>query len=228
MNVASLVARLRLLTANFGADETPLQSAPFSELIRTQWRTIALSTFLPVASYALFLMVTVFPRSYTLLFTDYSMDMIILYELAGGVLACGAVVLSGILADKFTKRRVLRASVALLPILCLTIYTLDSHPWIYIIFGFVVLGLAYGQSSSIVPRRFPAEFRYSGSALSTNLSWIFGAAFAPLIGIFLASYVGLWASALFLLSGAVVTWITLRILDRQLMDSTGQRRDDTG
>ncbi|MEM6589618.1 MAG: MFS transporter [Pseudomonadota bacterium] len=228
VNVVSLFARLRLLTANFGADETPLQSAPFSQLLRTQWRTIALSTFLPVASYALFHMVTVFPLSYTLLFTDYSMDMIILYELAGGVLACGAVVLSGVLADRYTKRRVLRASVALIPILCLTIYTLDTHPWIYIIFGFVVLGLAYGQSSSIVPKRFPAEFRYSGSALSVNLSWIFGAAFAPLSGMFLAAYVGLWASALYLLSGAVVTYVTLRILDRQLMDESGQRRDDTG
>ncbi|MEO0371375.1 MAG: MFS transporter, partial [Pseudomonadota bacterium] len=201
--------------------ETPLQSAPFSELLRTQWRTIALSTFLPVASYALFHMVTVFPLSYTLLFTDYSMDRIILYELAGGVLACGAVVLSGVLADRYTKRTVLRASVALIPVLCLTIYTLDSYPWIYIIFGFIVLGLAYGQSSSIVPKRFPAEFRYSGSALSVNLSWIFGAAFAPLCGMFLAAHVGLWASALYLLSGAVVTWITLRILDRQLSDDAG-------
>lgn len=218
VNVVSLFARLRLLTANFGADETPLQSAPLSHLIRTQWRTIALSTFLPVASYALFHMVTVFPLSYTLLFTDYSMDRIILYELAGGVLASGAVVLSGILADRYTKRVVLRVSVALIPILCLTIYTLDSYPWIYIIFGFIVLGLAYGQSSSIVPRRFPAEFRYSGSALSTNLSWIFGAAFAPVIGMFLAAYVGLWASALYLLSGAAVTYATLRILDRQLSD----------
>lgn len=70
-------------------------------------------------------------------------------------------------------------------------------------------------------RRFPAEYRYSGSALSTNLSWIFGAAFAPLCGMFLAAYVGLWASALYLLSGALVTYITLRILDRQLSDDAG-------
>ena len=218
VNVVSLFARLRLLTADFGADETPLQSAPFGEMLRTQWRTIALSTFLPVASYALFHMVTVFPLSYTLLFTEYSMARIILYELVGGVLACGAVVLSGVLADRYTKRRVLRVSVALIPLLCLSIYTLDSYPWIYIIFGFVVLGLAYGQSSSIVPKRFPARFRYSGSALSVNLSWIFGAAFAPLCGLALAAYVGLWASALYLLSGAIVTWITLRILDKQLDD----------
>ncbi|MEL7281770.1 MAG: MFS transporter [Pseudomonadota bacterium] len=227
VNVVSLFARLRLLTADFGADETPLQSAPFKEMLGTQWRTIALSTFLPVASYALFHMVTVFPLSYTLLFTEYSMARIILYELFGGVLACGAVVLSGVLADRFTKRRVLRVSVALIPLLCLTIYTLDSYPWIYITFGFVVLGLAYGQSSSIVPKRFPAQYRYSGSALSVNLSWIFGAAFAPLCGLALAAYVGLWASALYLLSGALVTWITLRILDRQL-DETGNQRVDRG
>ncbi|MEM6713191.1 MAG: MFS transporter [Pseudomonadota bacterium] len=226
VNVVSLFARLRLLTADFGADETPLQSAPFMDMVRTQWRTVALSTFLPVASYALFHMVTVFPLSYTLLFTDYGMDRIILYELTGGVLACGAVVLSGVLADRYTKRRVLRVSVALIVPLCLTIYTLDSYPWIYIIFGFIVLGLAYGQSSSIVPKRFPLKYRYSGSALSVNLSWIFGAAFAPLCGMALAAYVGLWASALYLLSGALVTWVTLRILDRQLYEDGGRQADN--
>jgi MFS family permease len=222
VNVVSLFARLRLLTTNFGADETPLQSAPFIDLLRTQWRTIALSTFLPLASYALFHMVTVFPLSYSLLFTDHDIASIILLELIGGVLACGTVILSGVLADRFSKRRVLWVSVALIPILCLTIYTLDSNPAIYILFGFFVLGLSYGQSSSIVPRRFPAQFRYSGSALSTNLSWIVGAAFAPLTGLFLAAYVGLWASALYLLSGAIVTALTLPMLQRRL-DAAGEQ-----
>ncbi len=222
VNVVSLFARLRLLTADFGADETPLQSAPFSEMVRTQWRTIALSTFLPLASYALFHMVTVFPLSYSLLFTDHDIANIMLLELIGGVLACATVVLSGVLADKFSKRRVLWVSVALIPVLCLTIYTLDSYPAIYILFGFVVLGFSYGQSSSIVPGRFPAKYRYSGSALSVNLSWIVGAAFAPLTGLFLAAYVGLWASALYLLSGAIVTALTLPMLPRRL-DAAGEQ-----
>lgn len=220
VNVVSLFARLRLLTTDFGADDSPQKSAPLGALLTHEWRTILLSTFLPVASYALFHMVTVFPLSYSMLFTNHDIAQIILIELAGGVVAVGGVLASGWLADRYSKRRVLWISIGLIPILCLTIYTLDTMPAIYILFGFLVLGLSYGQSSSIVPNRFQPQFRYSGSALATNLSWIVGAAFAPLIGLFLAAYVGLWASALYLLSGVFVTGATLYLLQRQ-MDARG-------
>lgn len=216
VNVVSLFARLRLLTADFGASETPQTSAPFRELLQTQWRSILLSTFLPVNAYALFHMVTVFPLSYAVLFAGHDIATIILIELIGGVLAICGVLASGILADRYTKRRVLWVSISLVPVLCLTMYTLDTAPAVYILFGFILLGFAYGQSSSIVPNRFPPKFRYSGSALATNLSWIVGAAFAPFIGLFLAAYVGLWASALYLLSGVVVTGATLILLEKRL------------
>lgn len=212
VNVVSLFARLRLLTTNFGGDESLTQSAALIPMVRAEWRTILLSALLPLSSYALFHMITVFPLSYALLFTGRSIDEILLIQLVGGTLAIGAVILSGVLADRFTKRAVHWLACALVPILCLTIGTLDTNPAIFIVFGFIVLGLSYGQSSSIVPNRFAKEYRYSGSAMATNLSWILGAAFAPLAGLFLAWQFGLWASALYLLSGAIVTSIALYFL----------------
>ncbi|MEM1272359.1 MAG: MFS transporter [Pseudomonadota bacterium] len=217
VNVVSLFARLRLLTTNFGSnDETLVKSSPLGALLRDEWRTIILSSLLPLASYALFHMITVFPLSYSLLFTERSASDILILQLVGGALSVGTVILSGVLADKITKRVVLWISCALVPILCLSIGTLETQPAIYILFGFVVLGFSYGQSSSIVPNRFAAEYRYSGSALATNLSWILGAAFAPLVGLFLAWQFGLWASALYLMSGVVVTALALFLLQRRL------------
>ncbi|UOA30196.1 MFS transporter [Pseudosulfitobacter sp. DSM 107133] len=216
VNVVSLFARLRLLTTDFGSDgETLMKSAPFGFLVRTEWRTILLSAFLPLSSYALLHMLTVFPISYTLLFTDHAIDRIILWQLVGGALSVGTVILSGVLADRYTKRAVLLWSSVLTLLLCLTIGTLNDNPAIYIIPGFLIFGLSYGQSSAIVPNRFAPDCRYSGSALSTNLSWIFGAAFAPLVGLFLASRFGLWAAALYLVSGVLVTLATLYILQRE-------------
>lgn len=216
VNVVSLFARLRLLTTDFGSDdETLMQSVPLRFLLRTEWRTILLSAFLPLSSYALLHMLTVFPISYTLLFTENNIDRILLWQLIGGALAVGTVVLSGVLADRYNKRAVLLGSSVLTLLLCLTIGTLNDNPAIYIIAGFIVFGLSYGQSSSIVPNRFAAKSRYSGAALATNLSWIFGAAFAPLVGLYLASTFGLWAAALYLVSGVLVTMATLFILQRQ-------------
>lgn len=217
VNVVSLFARLRLLTTNFGSDEaTMMKSAPLGFLLRTQWRAILLSAFLPLSSYALLHMLTVFPISYTLLFTENAIDRIILWQLVGGALSVGTVILSGVLADRYTKRAVLLGSSLLTLLLCVSIGTLNNNPAVYIVAGFIIFGLSYGQSSAIVPNRFAPDCRYSGSALATNLSWIFGAAFAPLVGLYLASTFGLWAAALYLVSGVLVTLTTLFILQGQV------------
>ncbi|WP_424926753.1 MFS transporter [Amaricoccus tamworthensis] len=222
VNVVSLFARLRLLTTDFVRDdETLLRSAPLRTLIPNEWRTILLSALLPLSSYALFHMVTVFPLSYSLLFTERPISDILMLQLVGGTLAIGAVIVSGILADRFTKRTVLFLSCGLITALCLTITTVESAPAIYIIFGFIVLGLSYGQSSSIVPNRFRPEYRYSGSALATNLSWLFGAAFAPLVGLFLAWQFGLWATTIYLMSGVVMTLLALVMLQKRKAQGEG-------
>ncbi|MCG7494392.1 MFS transporter [Thalassobius sp. Cn5-15] len=215
VNVVSLFARLRLLNADLGVEEELVTSAPLKEVISTQWRTIMLSAFLPLASYALFHMVTVFPLGYTTLFTDRSVTDILLIQMAGGTLAIFTVILSGILVDRFSRRLVLSASTALIVALALMIGLLDSHPALFLMFGFAIFGLAYGQASAIAPRRFALAYRYSGTALATNLSWIFGAAFAPLVGLGLVAMFGLSAAALYLLSGAVVTFAAIRILNRR-------------
>ena len=212
VNVVSLFARIRLLQTDFGGDEESLKMAPLGALLRTQWRPILISTMIPLASYALFHMVTIFPLAYTLLYTERSIDTMLLWQLIGGGLAITGVFASGWLADHYGQRRIQWAVTLAIPVLCLTITTLDTQPAIYILFGFTLLGFSYGQASSIVPGRFPARFRYSGSALSTNLSWIVGAAFAPLCGLGLTAAFGLWAAALYLLSGVVVTALTLYFL----------------
>jgi len=216
VNVVSLFARLRMLSTQFGSDEDNLlKSAPLKTMVREDGRTILLSALLPLAGYALLHMVTVFPLSYAALFTDHDLSQILLIELIGGTLAIGSVILSGILADRYSRRVVIAISCALIAVLCLSIGTLDENPAVYIISGFVVLGLSYGQSSSIVPNRFKPEFRYSGSAMATNLSWILGAAFAPLCGLYLAWSFGLWASAIYLMSGVIVTALALVMLQKR-------------
>lgn len=217
VNVVSLFARLRLLTTSFGGEQDVEQkSAPMGEMLRKEWKSIFLSALLPILSYALFHMVTVFPLSYTLLFTDNDLAHILLWQLFGGTLAIGAVIASGLLADRYNKRWVLWISCALVLLLAACIGTLNAAPGVYIVLGFIVLGLSYGQSSSIVPNRFAPRYRYSGSALSTNLSWILGAAFAPFLGLLLAATFGLWAAALYMISGAVVTAAALYVLDQRL------------
>jgi MFS family permease len=215
VNVVSLYARVRLLNSDLGVEPEVMKSAPLPELVRNEGKTIFLSACLPLASYALFHMVTVFPLAFAVIYERFEITEVLTVQLIGGALAILSVIASGVLADRYNRRTVIRISTILIVLLSLMIGTLAHYPYYYILFGFVVLGLAYGQAGAIVPRRFPKQYRYSGSAMATNLSWIIGAAFAPLVGIGLTALLGLWAAGLYLLSGALVTFAALFLLDKR-------------
>ncbi len=215
LNVVSLFARIRLLATDFGADQSRLKSAPLEPLLRDQWREILLSAFVPLASYALLHLVTVFPLAYVSLYGDVPISGILLSQMLGAACAVVSVIISGTLADRSNRRTVLLASTLLIIVLCLALPSLEGAPHVFIIFGFIVLGLAYGQAGAIVPNRFREEYRYSGSALATNLSWIIGAAFAPLVALTMAVNFGLASVSLYLLSGAAATLIALYFLHKQ-------------
>ena len=217
VNVVSLFARLRLLSTDFGAGalSKAMVTTPTSELLKKQWGPILLSTFVPLASYALFHIVTVFPLGYLRLFSQTDIAGILLIQMIGGTLAIITVILSGVLADRFSKRSVMAVSSGLMLILCFTIETLNTLPTIFILFGFIVLGLAFGQARAIVPKRLDETYRHSGSGLAINLSWIVGAAFAPLIALALTYVFGLWTVSLYLLSGVIITFTSLYLLERQ-------------
>ena len=77
--------------------------------------------------------------------------------------------------------------------------------------GFVLLGLSYGQASGAVTRNFGSRYRYTGAALTTDLAWLIGAAFAPLVALALAAHFGLPYVGLYLLSGALATLAALGV-----------------
>jgi hypothetical protein len=70
----------------------------------------------------------------------------------------------------------------------------------------VLLGLSYGQASGAVTANFLPHFRYLGAALSADLAWLIGAAFAPALALYLSARFGLVAVSIYLLSGAVRCW----------------------
>jgi hypothetical protein len=60
-----------------------------------------------------------------------------------------------------------------------------------------------------VTASFRSEFRYSGASLSSDLSWLLGAGFAPVVALWLATVLGVGYVGLYLLSGAVCTLLAL-------------------
>jgi len=218
INVVALFARLRLVaTPEFerSFESRELQPSPAFATLFSEWRTIALGALAPLASFALFHLVTVFPLSWVTLYEGEQPVRFLAIEMVGAVVGIVAILASGIIADRVGRRAVLGVSAVLIGAYSGFAPQLlgagGIGEVIYMIAGFALLGLAFGQSSGVVNSSFPPEHRYTGAAIVANSSWLIGAGFAPLVALFLASHFGLWSVGAYLLSGAVCTLVALGI-----------------
>lgn len=217
INVVALFARLRLVVTHEyeqQMDEHELDPCNVRDLFRQQGGNVLIGAFAALASYALFHLVTVFPLSWINLYSQQEIGQFLHVELMGAVLAALAMPVSGLIADKIGRRRTLGTVAVLIGAFSLT------APWLlgggdlgqdaFILIGFTLLGLSYGQAAGSVTSNFLPHFRYTGAALTSDLAWLIGAAFAPLVALGLSSQFGLGAVSLYLLSGAACTLLALR------------------
>jgi MFS family permease len=218
INVVALFARLRLVaTPEFERlfESRELQPSPPFRTLRLEWRTIVLGAFAPLASFALFHLVTVFPLSWVTLYAREDPVRFLAIEAVGAAVCVLAILASGVIADRVGRRAVLGVSAVLIGAYSGFAPQLLSAgglgETIYMVVGFALLGLAFGQSSGAVNGNFPAQHRYTGAAIVANSAWLIGAGFAPLTALFLASRFGLWSVGAYLLSGAVCTLGALAI-----------------
>lgn len=216
INVVALFARLRLVaTPEFVRlfESGELQPSPPFETLFAEWRTILLGAFAPLAAFALFHLMAVFPLSYVELYEGADALRFLLLEAAGAVVCTLAILASGVVADRTGRRAVLGVSALLIGIFSGFAPQLLGAgllgETLYMIGGFALLGLAFGQSSGAVNSSFQPHYRYTGAAIVSNTAWFIGAGFAPLVALFLASRFGLWSVGLYLLSGVICSLAAL-------------------
>ncbi|WP_295849775.1 MFS transporter [Tardiphaga sp.] len=218
INVVALFARLRIVsTPEYASlfETRELQPSPVIETVRRQGRDIAIGAFAPLASFALFHMVTVFPLSWVFLFTKEDPTRFLLIEIVGAVVGIIATIASGLIADRYGRRALLGVSAVAIAVFSgFAPQLLDGGAVgevIFMVTGFALLGLSFGQSSGVVASNFSSLYRYTGAALTSDLAWLVGAGFAPFVALFLSYHFGLLAAGAYLLSGAVATLVALGI-----------------
>ncbi|MDV3253337.1 MFS transporter [Devosia sp. BK] len=222
INVVALFSRLRIVvtpeyTNLFKSGE--LIPSTIRETLANDWRNVVIGAFAPLASFALFHMVTVFPLSYVFLYTEDPPVDFLLIEVGSACVGLVAVILSGFLADRFGRRWLLGVSAAFIGVYSVFAPLLlgagQIGEIIYMVVGFALLGVSFGQSSGVVASNFSRLYRYTGSALTSDMAWLFGAGFAPVVALALSASFGLISSGAYLLSGAVCTLLAL-YFNRQL------------
>ncbi|ACZ31313.1 major facilitator superfamily MFS_1 [Xylanimonas cellulosilytica DSM 15894] len=199
-------------------------TVPLARVFRTAWTKLISGTFIMLATYVLFYLMTTF----TLTFGTAAVEpeqgpaglgyerVDFLWMLIIGVVFFGVFTLvSGPLAERFGRRKHLIAVTVAIIVFGGLFVPLFAGGTVgvqaLLILGFSLMGLTFGPMAAVLPELFAANVRYTGSAIAYNVSSILGAAVAPFIAVWLWSkadgspvLVGLYLSAM-----AVITLVAL-------------------
>ena len=213
-----MFARLRLVVTEEYTqllEEGELEPIAIVEIVRDQGYNLFLGAFAALASYALFHLVTVFPLSWIAVSGTQQISDVLIVQIVGAAVGILGTMVSGWIADRIGRRTTLGLFAAAIGVFALVSpWLLDGGPKsqdAFILIGFALLGLSYGQASGTVTANFSRRFRYTGAALMSDMAWLFGAAFAPLVALGLSARFGLVAVSVYLLSGVACTLLALRV-----------------
>ncbi|NNG18665.1 MHS family MFS transporter [Naumannella sp. ID2617S] len=189
-------------------DENQVVRLPLATVLKSSWKPLILGTIVMVATYVIFYMMTTFTLTYGTTadtvekaaaaaakagkpfnaagFTPglgFARTEFLTYMIIAVVFFGIFTVVSGPLAERLGRKRMLMGVTVLI-----AAYGLVLHPifnagrygaLLGLIIGFILMGLTYGPMAAYLPELFPANVRYTGSAVSYNLASVVGAGPAP-------------------------------------------------
>lgn len=183
---------------------------PVVNILKSYKNVLIFGTLAAITTFVLFYLITVFSLSFATKTLHYSKTNVLVVQLLAVLFFAFSIPLSAILADKFGRRNVLRSVTLLIAVfgLSFSFFLIQgnlAYISVFLCLGMLLMGLAYGPLGTFLSELFPTQVRYSGASLTFNLAGIFGAAFAPMIAIWLAdnydiSYVGYYLTAAAILS----------------------------
>jgi len=199
---------------------------PLTELFRTSWRQLIIGTFVMLATYTLFYIVTTWALSYGTgkrppdgagLGFGY-VDFLRL-QLIAVLFFAAFIPVAGRLADKFGRRRTLLVITAAIMLYGASFGFLlaperasNQSMLEFLALGMAIMGLSFGPMSAVLPELFPTNVRYTGSGISYNVASILGAAVAPFIATWLATSYGVGWVGVYLMVAAALTFIALLLM----------------
>ena len=199
--------------------------APVSVVFTKHFKPMVIGTFIMVATYSLFYIMTAFAQAYsrtpsTLSEAGYPMGLGIPANTFTGLLLISAIVfaifisISGLYADKIGRRKwLIWTTVSILIFaLCMPLFLGNGTPasvFAFLVIGMALMGMTFGPMAALLPELFPTEVRYSGASLAYNIASIIGATIAAMISLKIKALYGLMGVGIYLAINAFLTLLAL-------------------
>lgn len=199
--------------------------APVSVVFTKHFKPMVIGTFIMVATYSLFYIMTAFAQAYsrtpaTLSEAGYPMGLGIPANTFTGLLLMSAIVfaifisISGLYADKIGRRKwLIWTTISILIFaLCMPLFLGNGTPtsvFAFLVIGMALMGMTFGPMAALLPELFPTEVRYSGASLAYNIASIIGATIAAMISLKINALYGLMGVGIYLAINAFLTLLAL-------------------
>jgi metabolite-proton symporter len=192
---------------------------PVLTVLREHTRELVLGTFIAMATFVLFYLMTVFTLGWGTSHLGFSRHDFLILQLFAVLFFGAAIPLSAVLADRHGRRETMiwvSAAIAAFGLLLAPLFGSGSTPAVaaFLAIGLALMGMTYGPLGTLLSEMFPAEVRYTGASLTFNLAGILGASLAPYAATWLATNYGLPYVGYYLSAAALISLVALLLTRR--------------
>ena len=185
---------------------------PMLSVFRDHGKALLAGTFVCLATFVLFYLMTVFALSWGTSALGFSRGKFLLMQLFDISFFALTIPISALLAERGRRRVMLwvTISIGVFGLVLAPIFAAGTVGAVVMMaLGLSLMGLTYGPLGTIVSELFPTPVRYTGSSLAFNFAGILGASLAPYIATWLAKNYGLAYVGYYLSASAVLTLLGL-------------------
>jgi MFS family permease len=215
------------LYVRFNIDETPVfaeekarhavPKAPLAELFRRQRREVVLAAGSLFAPYTFNFVASSLLATYAHTDLGYSRNVVLV---VGALAAAGGIpfiMFSAAWCDRVGRRRLMLVGwTVCLPWPFVMIPLIDTgKPICYavaIVGMYTATAIGCGPTTALLPELFATRYRYSGTAVASNLTGIVAGVMPPLVAGPLLATFGSWAIGPMLATAASITWVCTYLL----------------
>lgn len=193
---------------------------PFVALLQSYKKELFFGTFAAITTFLVFYLMTVFSLSWATSDLGYSKRDFLLIQLFSVLFFALFIPVSAVIADRIGRRKMLIYASSVIALFGFTFsFFLNSGSTVmvtlFLCMGMSLMGFTYGPIGTFLSELFPTTVRYSGASLTFNLAGIIGAAFAPMIAIWLATHYSLTYVGFYLSIAAFISLVSLLAISKK-------------